>query len=322
MNRSKTPILVIVGPTGTGKTSLAASILKSLQGEIISADSRQVYKSLDYTTNKLRVGDEATVSRHDGYWLQDDVRINLYDVIDITRSFSVGEYVDMALLEIDRITKNDRLPIVVGGSGFYADGLLGISPISAVGVDYRLRESLQELSVKELQSRLLSIDPNVLKRLNTADSSNKQRLIRFIEIAEQAGSVGKGIYYSPLQHADIDVLFIGLTSSREYLYRKADDWVNELFHTSVFRSEIELVATTPNVSPVLKRGFIYNEGLMHLNGELPLKDAITRTQFRLHQYIKRQMVWFKRNNKIHWFDITDPGFKSLVFETVEGWYHS
>ena len=319
MNSSNSPILVIVGPTGTGKTALALSVLQKIRGEIISGDSRQIYKYLDYSTNKLDVAAETKVEKYSEYWIQDGVRINMYDVLDLSDTISAGVFTEKALSQLERIG-GEALPVVVGGSGFYIDSLLGLSPISAVGPNHKLRMELGVLSLDDLQNRLLTVDPVGYEQLNDSDRQNVQRLTRFIEVVLEAGSIENGVYYSPLRDQKRDVLFVGLTSSRENLYAKADAWTERLFNSREFLAEMELLVAAENVSSVLANGAIIKEGILYVRGDLPLSDAIQATKYRLHHYIKRQMVWFKRNPKINWFDVGVEGWQAQALAEVARWY--
>jgi tRNA dimethylallyltransferase len=161
-------ILVVCGPTATGKTALAVHLAKKFSGELVSADSRQVYRGMDLITGKEKA----------------DVPIWLYDVVDPDEEFSVSHWVKLAGRAVADIQKRNKLPIVVGGTGLYIHALL--NPLETVNIppDSKLRAQLSMISKEKLQKKLQMVAPNVWKKLNISDSNNPRRLIRKIEIAK------------------------------------------------------------------------------------------------------------------------------------------
>ncbi|MBI3282650.1 tRNA (adenosine(37)-N6)-dimethylallyltransferase MiaA, partial [Candidatus Curtissbacteria bacterium] len=174
-------MLVIYGPTATGKTGLAITLAKKYNGEILSADSRQVYKGLDITTGKVSF--DSKVEKHSGYWIVDGVRINGFDIKDPSQQFTAADFLKFAHTSLIRIRVAEKLPIVVGGTGFYIKAL--IEPIDSIGIpaNPKLRGNLQKLSVQELFQKLSSINSQKAKSMNRSDRKNPRRLIRAIEIA-------------------------------------------------------------------------------------------------------------------------------------------
>ena len=188
----KQKILVIVGPTASGKSNLAAKLAKKLNGEIISADSRQVYKGLDIGTGKITRKEMRGIPHH------------LIDVIDPKKQLSVAEYKKLAEAKVRYIVQKDKLPIVVGGTGFYIDALTGRANFPDVAPNKLLRSKLSKLSKEKLFKMLQKKDP---RRAKTIDSQNKVRLVRALEIIEKLGEVPETNNTQPTTN---NFIYIGL----------------------------------------------------------------------------------------------------------------
>ena len=295
-------ILVVCGPTATGKTSLAVSLAEKFNGEIISADSRQVYQGLDIGTGK----DKEKIS----------VPVWLLDVISPKFQFSVFDWFKLAEKKITDIWKRGKLPIVVGGTGLYIKALVdGIGTLD-ISPDKRLRMELNKLGVKELQLRLKNLSPDVFNNLNHSDKNNPRRLIRKIEIVlsgDKKDFANKG-------GVKADFLMVGLTAPRDVLYQRIDHRVKQ-------RIESGLV---DEIKGLLDRGIAWdNPGMNTLaykefkpffEGKLSLEDAIERWKFNEHAYARRQLTWFKRDKRIRWFNLTGNALKRRVTRFVEKWY--
>src|SRR3990167_5497100 len=173
-------LLVIYGPTQTGKTDLALQLARKFQGELISADSRQVYKGLDIGSGKVGFSD--VVEKHAGYWMVNGIRIDGFDLINPGQQFSAADFLEFAKSSISQIIDKKKLPIIVGGTGFYIKALLdGIGSIG-IPADWKLRHRFEKLSSDDLYKRLFSIDPVRARSMNQSDRVNPRRLIRAIEI--------------------------------------------------------------------------------------------------------------------------------------------
>src|SRR3989338_5041381 len=220
-------MLVIYGPTASGKTDLAIRLAKKFNGEIISADSRQVYKGLDIGTGKVSFG--AKVGKHDGYWIVDAVRINGFDLVEAGQQFTAADFLTFASTTMIRIIVTKKLPIVVGGTGFYIKAL--IEGIGSIGVkpDWQLRRKLEKLDTSTLYQKLLEVNPTRARSMNQSDRANPRRLIRAIEIAllsqkSEVKSQKSETTHYPLP--TIHYLLIGLTAHNDFLYQRADYWLD------------------------------------------------------------------------------------------------
>jgi len=215
-------LLVILGPTSTGKTDLALSLAKKFNGELISCDSRQVYKGLDLGTGKLP-GGKVSVQKENGYWILDGVKIWMYDVADPKKQYSVFKYITKAEKVLEQIKKSGKLPIIAGGTGLYIKGLLyGFSNLG-IPMDKILRKNLDKLTLNELQKKLQNLSIKKWVSLNSSDQKNPRRLIRTIELIIMKPK-RKRIHTSTYRQK-FGVLKIGLTASKEVLYERIDERV-------------------------------------------------------------------------------------------------
>lgn len=298
-------ILIICGPTATGKTSLGLYFAKKLNGEILSADSRQVYKGMDIITGKD---------------LPEDRRIWLTDLVEPNGNFSVAQWSKAAWKVINSLWEKGSLPIVVGGTGLYIKALVdGIETIN-IPQNKKLRAQLSEKSVSELYDVLAQLDSSKAASMNRSDRRNPRRLIRAIEVADWKTE-------NRQQKADIenkkklaDVLMIGLTAPRGVLYKKVDRRVERRLKLGALEE----------VKGLLKKGISWNDqamtglGYRQLEGyfekEMPLEKVKEKWEKAEHEYARRQMTWFRKEKRIKWFSLTEKNWKREVEKLVLNWY--
>lgn len=260
-------LLVILGPTATGKTKFAESMAKRFNGELVSADSRQVYRGMDLTTGKDAV----------------DVPMWLYDVVEPDEEFSVSHWVKLSREAILDIHKRNKLPIIIGGTGMYIHALLTPSDTINIPPNRALRRKLQQLTVNELQ-KMVSRD-----NMNNSDWHNPRRLIRRIEIATS--------HREPLFKPVWDVLQIGLTAPLTVL----DDRIDKRF-------SVRKASGLDNEIAMLRAKY---------KADLPSMSVIGINE---HAYARRQMTWFKKQQAINWYDITQKSWTQRVEKHIQAWY--
>ena len=300
-------LIVIVGPTSSGKTSLAISLCKKFNGEIVSADSRQIYKYMDIGTNKGRL--EMQKRDYGAVWELEGVPIWGVNLVVPNETLTVVQYSDYAKKRIKEIWRRQHVPFIVGGTGFYIDVVLGKQEVGRIPPNPALRKQLEDLGVKELYQRLQKLDPG---RAVVIDKKNPRRLIRAIEIATAGGSVIKKEQgFSRHFEESVDTLIIGLTAPREVLYARADAWVEEIFIKGVEGEVKSLLAKGYRKSPAMQ-GIIYKTVVDLVDGRISPEQAKQTIKFDLHAFIRRQLTWFKRDKRINWFDITEPNFDKDV----------
>ena len=279
---------MIVGPTGIGKSQLAFRLAKQLGGEIVVADSRQVYQRLDIATNKP--SPEA----------RGEVRYHMIDFVDPATGFNAAEYISGARAAIEDIASRGHAPIVEGGTMLYVDALCDGFSLAGIPPDPALRKELESLEVSDLRSRLLAIDEDPGLDLN-----NPVRMVRAIEILEAAGPPLRRLRtrtpppWRPVR--------IGLSAPLDIIDRRlAERSMQQVARGLVAETQAALDSGVPDTAPVLT-GIGYADALAHIRGELTLEElpyAMARSNRR---YARRQLRWWRRDDRVRWFEIeADP----------------
>ena len=310
-------MLIIYGPTATGKTDLAINLAKKYNGEIISADSRQVYKSLDIGTGKVSF--ESKIERHRGYWIVDGVKINGFDIVNPGEQFTAANFVYYANNSIIRIVKQKKLPIIVGGTGFYIKALIDGIESMGIPADQKLRKQLEKLSVADLFKKLTKTDPKRAKSMNNSDSQNPRRLIRAIEIAQTSLTPGlrkvaskhiPGVSLVNGHLSDVNCLLIGLTAPNDYLYSRADKWLETRLKHGMIQEIENLLKNSVNQNWFDNLGLEYHWLSRYLSGKIERDKAIERLKGDIHKFIRRQKTWFSKFPDIRLYDISKPNWQN------------
>lgn len=329
-------ILIIIGPTATGKTSLAINLAKKFSSkgrpafgwdaEIISCDSRQVYIGLDIGTGKMpkQVEDPRQRVRHDikkgkGFWQINGIKVWMYDVVTPDQQYTVADYVSRAEPIISDILERGKLPIIVGGTGLYLTGLLEGIPNLEVPLNHQLRRELNNLTKLELQLKLQTLAPKTWESMNNSDRENPRRLLRAIELASMYPYKNKSPNRKSQQY---NILKVGLTASREVLYKNVDLSITSRLDKGMIEEVISL-KNTVGFERLKSLGLEYRVIIDYLEGKINHKLAlITNMQNKTHNYVKRQLTWFKQEKNVQWFDITDKSCSKKVENLVTKWYDS
>ncbi len=270
----KPKVLVILGQTATGKSDLAVKIGRRINGEIISADSRQVYKGLDIGTGKISKKDMRGVPHH------------LLDVASPKKKFSVAQYQKLAEEKITELLKRGKVPIICGGTGFYIDAITKGIILPEVPPNEKLRRTLEKKSNDELIKILKRVDP---RRAKTVDVNNKVRLVRAIEIAKALGKVPM-IKEAPAKYKFVK---IGLYLPPNKLKIKVEKRVKGMFKDGLLKEIKALKKTGLSDKRLRELGFEYFQ---------PTEEKVINETIK---YAKRQMTWFKRDKKIKWIDASN-----------------
>ncbi|OEU72775.1 MAG: tRNA (adenosine(37)-N6)-dimethylallyltransferase MiaA [Desulfuromonadales bacterium C00003068] len=284
-------LVVICGPTAGGKTALALHLAEHFGLEIVSADSRQVYRGMDIGTAKASVEERAKVRHH------------LIDVVEPEEDFTASDFIVQGRAALHEIADRGHLPLVAGGTGFYIEALLrGL--VDAPSADPALRQELAEWERKHgsgsLHSRLQAVDPVMAIRLTPLD---QVRIIRALEVYYQSGQRLSDLQE---QHAAVQspyrVLSIGLAPQRDLLYNRIDQRVDEMMQAGLLKETETLLEQ--GYSPGLKalKTIGYQECVNHLAGNASFQDTINLIQRNSRRYAKRQLTWFRKNNEIIWLD--------------------
>lgn len=283
-------IVAIVGPTASGKTDLSLFLAEKLNGEIISADSMQVYKGLDIGTAKIEK-DKRRVPHH------------LLDIIEPNEKFNVADYKKLAEDTINQIQESGKRPIFVGGTGLYMqsvlDGLLFPEPKA----DERLRKKLlaqaDELGNEYMYRRLLNCDEESAQKIHPNDI---KRIVRALEVYIKTGKPLSKLQaeyrYSTPQFRTI---WIGVTADREVLYKRIEDRVDEMINTGLLEEVSQLYKAGLKPESTAYQALGYKEIIWYLKGFVTLDEAIRILKRDTKRYAKRQLSWFRRDNRIKWF---------------------
>lgn len=281
-------MIAIVGPTASGKSALAMRVALSLGGEIVSADSRQVYRGMDIGTAKPTAAERARVPHH------------LIDVADPGERYDALRYQRDARAALAEIRTRGRVAIVVGGTGLYVRALLDGLDLASVGHDPTVRARLEVEDPATLHERLRALDPVTASRV---DPRNRRRLVRYLEAATLAGGPVARARGSP-----IPAVRIGLRPPRDVLVDAIERRVREMVAAGVLDEARALVArgVDPRLPSMSAHGYVH--WAAHLRGEIDLEAAIRLTARDVRAYSRRQMTWFRRDAAIRWFDptATDP----------------
>ncbi len=289
------PLIVILGPTATGKTGLGIRLARELDGEIVNADALQVYRGLDIGTAKPTAAERAAAPHH------------LIDILDPEEVYSAGEFVRRAKPVIADIRRRGRRPVLVGGSGLYLRALLeGLSPIPPS--DPEVRRSLEARCAREgldaLYRELSEIDPGTARRLAPGD---RQRILRALEVAASSGrTLSSWIRRQPVGGARLPAVKIGLTLPRSILYDRIAERVRDMLD----RGWVDEVAT------LLRRGVDpgapafqaigYRQVVRHVEAGWSLQAAMEEIIRATRRYAKRQRTWFRREKDVRWIEASDP----------------
>jgi tRNA dimethylallyltransferase len=294
---------MILGPTSSGKTSLALQVAKQFGYDILSVDSRQVVAQMNIGTGKVPVDGDHRVEVASDHYVIDGVKVWGYDLVFPDQFFSAYDFYKYATA---RLRENPKV-LVVGGTGFYIDLITGDATASEHAPDFEVRQALEAKTLAELQAELSQLNPEKFSKI---DQQNKVRLIRAIEIEKTLEKPrGSALGSFP------EVTFIGLTAPREILYARADAWLEKIWEKGLVAETRELLGQY-GAENLKLNGLVYKSAKAFINGEVSEDEAKLRAKFDLHAYIRRQQTWFKRNKKIQWFDSTDENLVDSVTKCI------
>jgi len=293
-------VIAIVGPTAVGKSELALHLAQYFPLEIISADSRQVYRYMDIGTNKPSLVERAAVPHH------------VIDVVEPDEDFSLAMYHQLAIEALKAIKQKGKLSLLVGGSGLYVWSLVEGWKIPEVPPDQKLRRQLEARAEQEdsqsLYRELQDIDPVAAAKINP---SNIRRIIRALEIYHATGQPP-----SQLQRKEapaFSVLTIGLTQERSELYRKIDWRVDKMIQRGLVEEVEQLLKRGYSSSLPSMSGIGYKQIGQFLRGEMTLPEAIDKIKYETHRLARHQYAWFRlSDSRIHWFDVSETEGKASI----------
>jgi tRNA dimethylallyltransferase len=295
MPEEKPKIISIVGPTASGKSDLAVEIAKEFKGEVISADSRQVYTGLDIGSGKITKKEMMGIPHH------------LLDVINPKKTFTVSNFKKLADEKIKEIVARGKTPILCGGTGFYIDAVTKNILLPDVPPNEILRKKLASKKLEVLQKMLSKLDP---LRFRTIDQHNPVRLIRAIEIAKVLGKVPKAI-----EAPQYKTLYIGIKPDDATLKEKIRIRLLKRIKQGMIKEVEELHKNGLSWKRMEALGLEYRYVALYLQNKISKDEMIRKLETEICQYAKRQMIWFKKNKEIHWIEKGDKkGVEKLIKE--------
>ena len=291
------PLVVIVGPTAVGKTAVSVGLARVLDGEIVSADSRQVYREMDVGTAKATPEQRARVPHH------------LIDVVSPDETLGLAQFQRLAYAAIDSILARERLPLLVGGSGQYVRAVVEGWRVPEVAPQERLRVVLEALGGDELARWLRLLDPVAAGRI---DRRNRRRVMRALEVTLVTGrpiSAQQGKSPPPYR-----VLQVGLMLARSLLYERVDARVDQMMETGLLE-ETRLLAGRYGWDVPAMSGLGYAQLGAYLRGEMELEESVAAIKRETRRFVRHQANWFKGNDpNIHWFDASEQAQATAAIE--------
>lgn len=273
-------VIVVVGPTASGKSDLGVKLARKYNGEIISADSRQVYRGLNVGSGKITKKEMQGIPHH------------LLDITSPRRRFTVAQYKKKADKAIHSILKRGKVPILVGGTGFYIQAVTDDLNIPQTPPDIKLRRKLDKSTTTELFTKLQKLDPD---RAQTIDKRNKRRIIRAIEIAKALGKVPK-----LKKRQRFNTLFLSIDVSKEILKKNIEKRLLERIKQGMITEVKHLHKNGVSWRRLEELGLEYRYIARFLQGKLTKDEVVDKLRFEIRHYAKRQLTWFRRDKRIHW----------------------
>ncbi|MBQ7196181.1 MAG: tRNA (adenosine(37)-N6)-dimethylallyltransferase MiaA [Synergistaceae bacterium] len=305
MNRQ--PVVALIGATAVGKTALSISIAEKLKAEIISVDSRQVYRYMDIGTDKISLSFRREIPHH------------MIDIADPDEKFTVSDFAEKTSQTVRRIIERDKIPLFVGGTPFYYNALFHASLNSELPSDENVREKYETLANSQgaelLHMRLEQVDPVSAERLHKNDV---KRVTRALEIFDLTGKAASEIFKTgEKRDYGFDVLYIGLSRPREELFSRIAIRLEEEF-SSGFPEEVEWLLKNgfdERFNPL--KGLGYRELIEYHRGKLKLNEALEASISRTKAFCRRQQTWFKKFSPAVWFDVSESNHEAEILNLIQ-----
>lgn len=298
-------VVVICGPTASGKTALSVELAKELDAEIISADSMQIYKGMDIATAKPTSEERENIPHH------------LMDFLDPCEAFSVADYVRLAREKISDIASRGKLPMIVGGTGLYISSLINNIQFEESECDYAYREQLRQLAAERgngcLLDMLREIDPETAANLH---ENNQSRVIRALEVYKTTGkTMSQTQKESRAEPSPYEPCMIALDYDRSQLYERINKRVDIMLESGLLEEAREFYSRDDY--PTAAQAIGYKELLPYLKGEEELETCVERLKQETRKYAKRQLTWFRKDDRIHWIRVADDTDSREIIENAK-----
>ncbi len=289
--QKKPKVIVICGPTASGKTGLSVELAKKINGEIVSCDSMQIYKDMTIGTAKVTPDEMQGIPHHLIDFVSPDVR------------YSVADFKDDALKAISEILEKGKVPIVVGGTGLYVDALVYNIQYPEIEIDLEYRKQLEEIALNQgldvLYQKAKAID---LQAVNKISSNDQKRIMRILEIYHQTGKTKTELEKeSRLNEPPYNYLVYAINMDREKLYDRINQRVDIMIEQGLIQ-EVEDLLKKYEKFPTAMQGLGYKEVACYLQGKMTKEEMIEKLKMETRRYAKRQLTWFRKDQEIKWID--------------------
>jgi tRNA dimethylallyltransferase len=293
-------LVAIVGPTAIGKTEIALQLAEHFKGEIVNADSRQIYKYMDIGTAKPGERERAKIAHH------------IIDIIDPDEPFSLATYLEMAKNSINNIHLRDSVPFLVGGSGLYVWSVVEGWKIPEVPPNIQFREELEKLADRQgshvLFEELNKVDPNAAQKIAP---SNVRRIIRALEIYRTTGHPASQQWGKQLP--SFKTVIVGLSTDRASLYESIDRRVDWMIQNGLIDEVKRLKDMGYGSHLASMSGIGYRQIYSHIQGDMGLKEAIQDIKYETHRLVRRQYAWFRKGDtRINWYDVKEDAYSCIT----------
>lgn len=300
-------VIVIVGPTASGKTRISIELAKRLKGEIVSADSMQIYKFMDIGTAKPTPEEMEGIPHY------------LIDEVNPDEEFSVARYRELALGYIEKIIQKGKIPIVTGGTGLYINSLIYNINFSETTTDWEYRNELKSLAEEKgnehIHSMLKEVDPDAAQRIHTNDT---KRIIRALEVYKHTKlPISRHQEFSKSVPPKYDFILCGLTMDRQRLYERINIRVEDMLEKGLVDEIKKLVSLGYDEYSIAMQGIGYKEMLSYIKGEITYDEAVEKIKMGSRRYAKRQLTWFRRLENLYWINLDEFKQTSDVLKNIE-----
>ncbi|NMA68817.1 MAG: tRNA (adenosine(37)-N6)-dimethylallyltransferase MiaA [Desulfitobacterium sp.] len=302
------PLIIIVGPTAVGKTALGVALARTLQGEIISGDSVQVYKKLDIGSAKPSLEEQGGIRHH------------LLDFLDPAEPFSVAQFQNLAQKAIQDIQSRGKIPIVVGGTGLYIRSLIDPFDFVETGsetIRQYWTDFYQKHGKEALHTELAKIDPVSAKRLHPNDTV---RIVRALEVCQLTGkpySQVRGKKDTQYPKLPPNILYLGLNAPREIIYERINKRCEIMVEEGLIEEALNIIREgySPKIKPLQSIG--YRHALLYLFGKVTLPEMMRIFQRDTRHFAKRQLTWFRRDPRITWYNTYEEEMKNILESIID-----
>lgn len=296
-------IIAVAGPTASGKTALAIKIAQRFDGEVVSCDSMQIYKFMDIGTAKPDKSELEAAQHH------------MIDIVHPSEKCSVADFVEKARACIDDIISRGKLPILAGGTGLYMDSVLENIVFEDFGSDPEFCAEMQKLAdtegVDAVHCLLMEKDPEAAEKIHP---NNVRRVIRALEVCHLTGKTSTQVNLESRREPLYDALILGIDTDREVLYDRINKRVDKMMENGLLKEVQALKNMGIGRDTTAMQAIGYKEILEFLEGKAALDEAVEKIKMESRRYAKRQMTWFRRNEKIQWISAEKPDYMTIVLE--------